>query len=142
MQNFESQNKVSRYFCNYFRKLIAKKLMEMLIIVHRPLRSHPAIRHTPTTPTTPAPKAPQRHSPQLPTLLQDTKKVKHGLPSFSWCPSRKRRVGENPILGPPRAEIARKYTPPHRMQPHQPANIPKNIREMSCFATRGLLELD
>ena len=62
-----------------------------LIMVHRSLRPHPVRRHTSTTP---APKSPQRHTPQPPTLPQDTMEAKDGLPSLSWCPSRKRKAGE------------------------------------------------
>ena len=73
-KSLESRNKVSRYFCDYFRKLIARKLMKEV---------------------------------------------------------QKAQSRENPIPGPLRAEIGRKYTPPHRIKPKQPANILGNIRDFS-----------
>ena len=111
-KNFESRNKVSRYFCDYFRKLIAKKLIKMLryqlvsvfnramenplMIVHRALRPHPMRRHTPATPTLKSPTT---------TLTPASN------PSLSWCPSRKHRARENSIPGSPEGRNSEKIHP-------------------------------
>ena len=118
-KNFESQNKVSRYFCGYFRKWITRKLKMLsfklvsnramedpLIIVHRLLRSHLIRKHT--TLTTPVPKSLTMAllpTPNSPPGHQENDKR----PSFTFLvPQQKVQSGGKPYPGTPEGRNSKK----------------------------------
>ena len=79
-------------------------MQDPLIIGHMSLGPYPAQRH----PTTPTPKNPTAAPTPTPSSPLGDQESERWLPSFSWFPNRKQRAGENPTMGPLRAEVAKK----------------------------------
>ena len=100
-----------------------------LIIVHRSLRPDPAQRHTPQLPP---PKTPQRTHPNPQPSSRTPRKRKTASLIF-LVPQQKVQSRGKPHLGTREGRNSEKITPPHRIQPQQPASILGNIRVKKRF---------